>query len=94
MHVFTCSGCAASWFPLKLRCPACGGGDLALTPVTEVLVEEVTADPLRGTWLATVLARQGPRLIARVPAGTAVRSRLPVVDSASAAADGAGAFAG
>lgn len=94
MHVHTCVNCSTSWFPAKLRCPRCGGGEFTPTSVAAVDVEEVTVDPRRETWLATVRADAGPRLIARVPAGTPAGARLPVVDSAAAAVAGAGAFVG
>ena len=94
MHVFTCTTCSTAWFPSKLRCARCHCGDFTPTPVTEVVVEEVTGDPRRGAWIATVRTDPGPALIARVPPGTRPGTRLPIVGSTAAADSGEGAFAG
>lgn len=84
MQLQLCAVCGRQWFPDRLRCPACRSADFASMTVSEVLVEQVTEDPRRAVWFATIATDQGTRMVARVPPDTWPGERLPLVEESDA----------
>lgn len=41
LHISACRGCGAHYFPQRLRCHRCGGGDFEAQPISEASVTGV-----------------------------------------------------
>ena len=78
-----CQSCGRQLFPFRLLCPSCGADAFETVPVETATVEQTTllAD---GTFLATVVPRGGPALIARIDPDAAVGDDVSLSNDADA----------
>ena len=82
LRVHVCAACGRAWFPRRLLCPACGGGEWNERETTGGVVEVATelrrvpgADVSVG--IASVRLDEGPVVVARLD-GAATGARVGV----------------
>jgi uncharacterized OB-fold protein len=76
LQIQQCKTCGAGWFPDRLRCPSCGGGEFDRISAGPGTVQEVTTSHRDNAKLGSVRLDAGPIVIALLKPPTAPDARI------------------